>query len=324
MRPARTQQSVFLAPLNRLLGTEAGVRVLRVLAQTREPLSRAETARRAELDASGVRRVLRQLGDDGIVEAVGAGAGAPVRLRDAHPLAGPLRALFAAERERVDELANAVREAVAGSAVPVTAAWIRFPGPEEDPAALPVIRVGVLAGVRELDRAARALRKALAEVERRFDAPIEVRGYTRADLRALDADGRRALAAAQPLLGAPAAAFLESGAATEKRRRPWRSHAELDQRSLALARAIGDRIARDPTLVERAKRYVARRMAESGGEDRAEMEEWAAVLETMPPPRLRAFLADPGERATRLRQSLPFVDVLTPGEREAVLAGLDA
>jgi hypothetical protein len=49
---------------------------------------------------------------------------------------------------------------------------------------------------------------------------------------------------------------------------------------------------------------------------RQEMEEWEMILDTLPPARLRAFLADPGERATRLRQSLPFVAVLTPAERD--------
>jgi hypothetical protein len=36
-------------------------------------------------------------------------------------------------------------------------------------------------------------------------------------------------------------------------------------------------------------------------------------------PRLRRFLVDSGERATRLRQTLPFVDALSNDERDAIL-----
>jgi hypothetical protein len=39
----------------------------------------------------------------------------------------------------------------------------------------------------------------------------------------------------------------------------------------------------------------------------------------MSPSRLRRFLVEPGERATRLRQTLPALDLLTPAERNAVL-----
>ncbi|HEU0301401.1 MAG TPA: helix-turn-helix domain-containing protein, partial [Longimicrobium sp.] len=87
------------------------MRVLRVLASAREPFSRAEAARRAQLDPSGVRRALDLLVAEGIVEQVGAGPRALVRLREAHPLAGALRDLFVAERSRADDLARAIRDA---------------------------------------------------------------------------------------------------------------------------------------------------------------------------------------------------------------------
>jgi hypothetical protein len=41
---------------------------------------------------------------------------------------------------------------------------------------------------------------------------------------------------------------------------------------------------------------------------------------TMSPSRLQRFLTEPSERATRLRQTLPLLDVLSPAERDAVLA----
>jgi hypothetical protein len=44
------------------------------------------------------------------------------------------------------------------------------------------------------------------------------------------------------------------------------------------------------------------------------------MLDTVPPGKLERILTDPGERATRLRQTLPALDLLTPSERKAVLS----
>lgn len=150
MRPVKAPQRGLLAPLNRLLGTEANVRVLRVLAETREPLLRAEVARRAELAPSGVRRVLDQLIAEGIIEAVGAGARMPVRLRDAHPLASALRELFKAERQRIGDLARAVRKAAERLELPVPALWMVLPDGEGAGRALGAVRVVLFAGATRL------------------------------------------------------------------------------------------------------------------------------------------------------------------------------
>lgn len=44
------------------------------------------------------------------------------------------------------------------------------------------------------------------------------------------------------------------------------------------------------------------------------------MLTTVPVPDLLEFLVAPTERATRLRQSSPFVGILTSEERDAVFA----
>jgi hypothetical protein len=314
MRPAKTAQSHLVAPLNRILGTEANVRLLRVLCAAREPLGRPEVARRAELDASGVRRALDALAAEGIVEAAGAGARAPVRLRDAHPLASALRSLFAAEQRRAEDLVDAIRRIATGLSSVPHALWVSAPPAKPD--SLDVVRVGVLAGGREVDAVARDLRDALRGVQREHDAAIEVQGFTRADLETLSAESRGELAAARPVLGPSPATMITGDAPPSAPVRSWaRGHEQLDRRALLLARAIGERIVRDPGLIERARAY-ARRVAASSPGVRQEMEEWEMLLDTLPPARLRAFLADSGERATRLRQSLPFVGALTPAERD--------
>jgi hypothetical protein len=60
-------------------------------------------------------------------------------------------------------------------------------------------------------------------------------------------------------------------------------------------------------------------MAGASPQERHELDEWAHSLRTASPGRLRRLLVDPGERATRLRQTLPFLGILSPEERRTVM-----
>lgn len=315
MRPAKTSQSSLEAPLNRILGTEANVRLLRVLVDASEPVSRPDVARRAQLDASGVRRSLDALALEGVVEAVGPVTRTCVRLRDVHPLAPAIRALFAAERARAEEVVQAVRDAADRLSIQPTAVWISTSAQADGVESL---AVGVVASARQVGGVVRELRRALDEVQRIHGLLIDIQGYTAADLETLSAERRQALMTARAVLGPEPFALLPEHAPAASREQPPEGHARLDRRALILAKAIGDRIARDPTLIVRAREYALRVAAQVPGA-REELEEWVSILDALPAARLRAFLADPGERATRLRQSLPFVHVLTPAERADLL-----
>jgi hypothetical protein len=92
-----------------------------------------------------------------------------------------------------------------------------------------------------------------------------------------------------------------------------RTHEQIDQRSLALARAIAETIDLDPSRggLERARMTCEhwRRQAPSPA-----VEEWSCIL-GMEWEAIRAVLLDPGERGRRLRQSSPFCGILSPRER---------
>jgi hypothetical protein len=315
MRPTKHAESIISAPLNRIFRTEAGVRVLRVLSLTQHPLGRAEVAARARLDPSGVRRALRELAEQGIVEAVGAGAAQPVRLRMAHPFARPLRSLFRAEAARADAITKEVRRAASSVSPPPGAVWMVHPVPSGGAESL---QIGVLASPVHVDGAVQVLRDELRQMERHEDLAVEVRGYTAADLAVLSAAEREVLSGAVPVLGPLPESLVtgDPGAPTGAR---VRDHADLDEQALALAGAVAKRIMRDPTLIERAQKYVREYLKTAPPGERKEMEEWAAILEIMPPARLQKFLVNTDERATRLRQSLPFLGVLTPAERTTLL-----
>ena len=68
---------------------------------------------------------------------------------------------------------------------------------------------------------------------------------------------------------------------------------------------------------QRAQEFVAHRLMTASPNERHELEEWAALLRTGSPQRLRHVLLDPGERATRLRQTWPFAGLLNETERNS-------
>ena len=97
-----------------------------------------------------------------------------------------------------------------------------------------------------------------------------------------------------------------------------RSHATIDARSLAFGQAIAARLGENPALVERARSTIARWLKSCSPQTRSTLAEWNAIL-AGPPSGVLAVLTDPGERATRLRQSNPFAGVLSQRERTAIL-----
>ena len=328
MRPPAQRQSALRTPLNDVLGTEGAVRLLRELALAAVPLGVGPLAQRTRLQRAAVRRALTALLDTGLVDVAGGKSAPQYALRRTHPLASSLIDLYEAERRRVETFFDAIKQAVHHIAPPPTAAWLEGPvaaGTDEPGDAL-IVRV--IAPARDLGHVVSAVRSALAPLEATLDVTVEVSGATPADLTAQRSSGdawEARLRTAQSLVGVPPSAYLPrpAGQATADRssRSPnqVRRHADLDARGLGIARAIAERLRHDPALAARALVFVEQRLASASPHERLELEEWARLLRTASPARLRRFLVAPGERATRLRQTLPFLGILSPEERQAVL-----
>jgi hypothetical protein len=92
-----------------------------------------------------------------------------------------------------------------------------------------------------------------------------------------------------------------------------KTHREIDQRSLALARAVVAKIDGDPGHrgLDRA-RDVCRRWVQQGAA--GSCSEWQAILDR-PWDEVWRVLLDESHEGQRLRQSDPFCGVLTPRER---------
>jgi predicted nucleotidyltransferase len=88
-------------PLDDILSSAAKVAVLRVLAESRVPVTGREIGRRAGVAAGHVSRVLRELHSAGVLDARQYGTVITYTIReDAGPVVGRLRELFRAEQER--------------------------------------------------------------------------------------------------------------------------------------------------------------------------------------------------------------------------------
>lgn len=317
MRPPAEPQSALRNPLNDLLGRETHVRILRVLSAAEAPMGKAELARQADLNPSGVRRALGALIELGIVEEVGKTPRPPVRLRKKHTLYGVLRELFRAERARIDLLVESLREMISHLQPPPRSAWVQGPVARGTDKPRDPVVVGVLTSARNAASAREQLLSMLPEFVSDPDVQVVLKIWTLADMDASteleeELEGAILLVAPHPLQ------LLDSrrvagDAAT------GRSHTHLDRRALALARAIADRIPKDPELIPRAVSYLRRRMEKVSARELPELNEWLELLEHKSVGQVRSLLLETGERATRLRQSLPFLEVLTETERRKIL-----
>ena len=325
MRPPAQRQGALRTPLNDVFGTEGAVRLLRVLTMESTPMSVGVLAQRTRLDRSAARRALGALVDSGLVDARGAGRAPHYTLRHIHPLAPAITALFEAEHRRAEAVLDGIKEAVRQLSPPPTAVWLEGAAATDSDEPGEPILVRVVAPAPKLREAIDSLRQSLGPLEQAFDVTIELSGATPADLASRPASDQQwelRLRDARSLGGLPPTAFLPQATATTKAERPQgrvRTHANLDERGLAIAEAIARRLRRDPTLVARALEFVEHRLPSASARERHDLEEWAQLLRTASPARLRRFLVNRGELATRLRQTLPFLGVLTSAERKALL-----
>jgi hypothetical protein len=307
-------------PLTHALGTEGRVRVLRVLASAMTPLEVSALAEQTGLTGRGVRYALRELEELGVV-APAPGTGQQVSLREAWPLTQALYQLFDAEaKHRAADMA-ALRDAVVHVTPPPIGVWIAGPhaaGTDTPTDPLLVVCYGY---ARDLPQQTAKLTHALAELSRQFDLPApEVRALDKADVELAKDKGHDHVSSTDERLAPPLRLLAGTLPAL-----PWllephgraRTHADHDDAALVRARVIAELLRRSPDLVARARSALDTRRVRASARLRPTLEEWSMLLE-QPPARLAALLVRDDDRMRRLRQTLPFLDALTPSERAQV------
>jgi hypothetical protein len=100
-------------------------------------------------------------------------------------------------------------------------------------------------------------------------------------------------------------------------------HRIIEARSLAMHCLAAQKIMLDPALLDQVRRTLDAWRARYGKDAPRALGEWTAILRR-PWPQIAAFITDPGERATRLRQSTPFAGILSARQRERVYAAFRA
>jgi len=307
--PRRAQESLshLYAPLDALLGQMSHVRILRVLAECRSPVSSAMLAKMTHLDPSGVSRAVDRLSQLGVVRLIGIGRGRLMELNAQHNFTAALQALFQAERDRPQQLVSTLHD-VMGTLEPAPrAAWIEGPFATRTDKAHDALRIGLLAGVRERASLQTEVMKRLRAVEERFDLTIDTVFRTRADIETMTPAELGLLRSAILLYGViplPTNDAAEQALAA-------RTHADLDERSRVQGHQIAKRLLADPRVIVRAREWVVTRLPKASEAERHALREWMEIL-TWPPHRLSAFLRADGERAARLRQTNPFVGTELP------------
>src|ERR1700693_5795029 len=99
---------------------------------------------------------------------------------------------------------------------------------------------------------------------------------------------------------------------------PLRGHPRLDLRSLALHRAIAEKLRDHPELIEIARDNLER-WSLAHGRSQPYWDAWREIL-TRPLPEILDLLGEESERMMALRQATPFAGVLEPAERWAIYA----
>lgn len=99
---------------------------------------------------------------------------------------------------------------------------------------------------------------------------------------------------------------------------PVCSHQWIDLVDLKMCRRIAQKVRRDPALMRIPKTNLRRWKKKLGCWPPA-LQEWDEIIRTNPLPRVLKILTQDNDDGQRLRQSDPFVGILSEKERRAFL-----
>ena len=181
MRPPSHPQSHLRHPLSRILGNEASVRLLRVLATRGLPMSVSQLEMECGLTARGIRLALENLIRAQVVSQLGAARSRLYCMDSRHPLMGAIANLFQEEMQYWDNMLNDIREVL--KAQQITAAWYygSVARAEDSPASDFDLAIIVPDDVA-VENVTETVRLALQAIEDRHQVRCSVVGLSDADI----------------------------------------------------------------------------------------------------------------------------------------------
>jgi hypothetical protein len=308
MRPPKIPQGTIRCPVNRILGTEANVRVVREILLADAPLSVSELARRTSLQASGLSKICDSLEELGVVEAVGRGRSRQFRGRMAIPIVSRLAALFNDERNRYNQIQASITDTARQWSGAATSAWIEgsFATDSDQPGDSVV--VGLLTTPDERMANRDQMWASFLGVQEQVGVSLELSVVTEGELKSADDARFAALASAIALYGKHPAEIArpEARRGTVPSVTRGMTNESVDDRQLRIAVRVAEQLAADPSLVDGAMRNVERQLLTASTTERLALREWLAILRAYSAPRIRKLLVRDDAQGRRLRQSIPF------------------
>ena len=315
MRTPETPQSAIRMPLNDILSTPTKVRIIRVLALDQTPKSKGLIASLAEANASGVSRSIDDLIECGVVESIGSGSRRLYCLNSQHQMAPALLQLFEAEQAGWRFLFDRLKSAANTLRPPPLAVWIQGSFVTKLDKLGEVLTVSVFDLACNLDQSVEQLQNLVLDIEQKHDITIFVQGITKADVSLMDEESKLVFGNTFPLLGPPVLDLLTK---TKSSKTTIADHSVHDQLALDVSCAVALKLDENPQIVAKAKKHINDCLKTCSAREQKELIEWKRILQSMSIPRLKRFLVDNSERAIRLRQSSPFVGVLSQDELRAL------
>lgn len=311
MRPVKDINSTLKTPLNEIIEYQANVRLLRCLVKSRHPMSYSELAERTGLSLPGVHKVVSRMMQTGIIHYIGSGRQQQVALRKGHRMAEMIIELFNAEEANFDSLLNKLKEEIETLEIKPKSAWIFGKVAQGVDDYGDAVQLALLGNVKTIDKQIDQLRTRLYEFnfEVDFDVTLDLHGLTIADVEARPAILERIIL----LWGIGPSSFINGSHNNSSSRK---THHGFDRQSMVDARAWSKLLKTYPEIIERTIKYLNNRIPEINSGERQELLEWRNILKSMSYQRLKKFLESDSERSVRLRQSLPFWQVLNGKERE--------
>ena len=311
MKNSGNQQSFLMHPLTSILGSKGHVIVLRELIRSTHPLSHSELLERTDLSRQGVYDITKRLVETGVATYTGSGRQQLVELREKYPLYKELVNLFSMETQRYEDLVDTLRSIVRNLEKQPESVWIfgrTVRGEDEygDP-----VQIAVLGKLKTVDSLTGEFREKLIQdkVESNFDVTIDIRGVTVADLETRPSLTEEGMI---HLWGIDPKEYLNP---QRDESDSVKSHKDHDERSLEESKIWTELLKSNPEIIPKTLSLLDKQIDKTSTGEKLELLEWKNLLENSSFQRLKKFIESDSERAVRLRQSIPFWQVLTENEK---------
>jgi hypothetical protein len=281
------------------------------LIRSKHPLSHSELLERSDLSRQGVYDITKRLVETGVVSYTGSGRQQLVTVREEYLLYGELINLFNMEAQRYADFVDTLRSELSDLEIQPESAWIFGSAARGEDEYGDPVQIALLGKLKTIDSLTGEFREKLIKnkVESTFDLTIDIRGVTIADLEtnpSLTEEGTVHLWGIDPkdYLNPP----REESASVK-------SHKDLDERSLVESKIWTELLKSNPEIIPRTISLLDKQIDKTSIGEKLELLEWKNLLENSSFQRLKKFMESDSERAVRLRQSLPFWQVLTENEK---------